>query len=145
MFDKHPLVVIRAEQVADVIGGVNGLELAVRGGAPGSGTCDGGVVIDLSPMESVDVDPKAGTARVGGGATWGDFNYATQAYGLVTTGGIVSITGIAGLTRSRCMTPFQLDASVKAPCTADLWLLLGRFGLARHLARRRSSCGSRPA
>jgi FAD/FMN-containing dehydrogenase len=106
MFDKHPLVVIRAEQVADVIAGVNfardaGLELAVRGGghgAPGFGTTDGGVVIDLSPMRSVSVDPKARTARAGGGATWGDFNYATHAYGLATTGGIVSTTGIAGLT-----------------------------------------------
>jgi FAD binding domain/Berberine and berberine like len=106
MFDKHPLVVIRAEQVADVIAGVNfardaGLELAVRGGghsAPGFGTTDGGVVIDLSPMRSVSVDPKARTARAGGGATWGDFNYATHAYGLATTGGIISTTGIAGLT-----------------------------------------------
>jgi len=106
MFDKHPEAVIRAGQVADVIAGVNfardtGLELAVRGGghsAPGFGTCDGGVVIDLSPMRTVYVDPKAGTARVGGGATWGDFNYATHAYGLATTGGIVSTTGIAGLT-----------------------------------------------
>jgi FAD binding domain/Berberine and berberine like len=106
MFDKRPLAVIRAQQVADVIAGVNfardsGLELAVRGGghsAPGFGTCDGGVVIDLSPMRTVYVDPAAGTARAGGGATWGDFNYATHAYGLATTGGIVSTTGIAGLT-----------------------------------------------
>jgi FAD/FMN-containing dehydrogenase len=106
MFDKHPEVVIRAGQVADVIAGVNfardsGLELAVRGGghsAPGFGTCDGGVVIDLSPMRTVYVDPKARTARAGGGATWGDFNYATHVYGLATTGGIVSTTGIAGLT-----------------------------------------------
>jgi FAD/FMN-containing dehydrogenase len=106
MFDKHPQAVIRAGQVADVIAGVNfardtGLDLAVRGGghsAPGFGTCDGGVVIDLSPMRSVYVDPRAATARVGGGATWGDFNYATHAYGLATTGGIVSTTGIAGLT-----------------------------------------------
>jgi FAD/FMN-containing dehydrogenase len=106
MFDKHPLAVIRAGQVADVIAGVNfardaGLELAVRGGghgAPGFGTCDGGVVIDLSPMATVHVDPKAETARAGGGATWGDFNYATHAYGLATTGGIVSTTGVGGLT-----------------------------------------------
>jgi FAD/FMN-containing dehydrogenase len=106
MFDKYPLAVIRAEQVADVIAGVNfardaGLELAVRGGghsAPGFGTCDGGVVIDLSPMRTVYVDPHQETARVGGGATWGDFNYATHVYGLATTGGIVSTTGVAGLT-----------------------------------------------
>jgi len=106
MFDKRPKVVVRAEQVADVIAAVNfardsGLDLAVRGGghsAPGFGTNDGGVVIDLSLMRGVHVDPRARTARAGGGATWGDFNYATHAYGLATTGGIVSTTGIAGLT-----------------------------------------------
>jgi hypothetical protein len=106
MSDKRPLAVIRAEQVADVIAAVNyareaGLELSVRGcshSAPGFGTNDGGLVIDLSLMRHVHVDPEAGTARAGGGATWGDFNYATHAYGLATTGGIVSTTGVAGLT-----------------------------------------------
>ncbi len=106
MFDKRPKVVVRAEQVADVIGAVNyardgGLDLSVKGGghsAPGFGTNDGGVVIDLSLMRHVHVDPRARTARAGGGATWGDFNYATHAYGLATTGGIVSTTGIGGLT-----------------------------------------------
>ena len=106
MFDRRPRVIIQAEQVADVIAGVNfardaGLDLSVRGGghsAPGFGTNDDGVVLALSSMRSVDVDPRAGTARAGGGATWGDFNYATHAYGLATTGGIVSTTGIGGLT-----------------------------------------------
>lgn len=106
MFDRRPKVIIRAEQVADVIAGVNfardnGLELAVRGGghsAPGFGTTDGGVVIDLGSMRHVHVDPRSRIARAGGGATWGDFNYATHAYGLATTGGIVSTTGIGGLT-----------------------------------------------
>lgn len=106
MFDKRPKVVVRAEQVADVIGAVNyardgGLDLSVKGGghsAPGFGTNDDGVVIDLSLMRHVHVDPRARTARAGGGATWGDFNYATHAYGLATTGGIVSTTGIGGLT-----------------------------------------------
>lgn len=106
MSDKRPLSVIRAEQVADVIAAVNfardsGLELSVRGGghsAPGFGTNDGGVVIDLGLMRHVHVDPRAGTARAGGGATWGDFNYATHAFGLATTGGIISTTGVAGLT-----------------------------------------------
>ena len=106
MSDKHPLAVVRAEQVADVIAAVNfardaDLELSVRGGghsAPGFGTNDGGLVIDLSLMRHVHVDPQARTARAGGGATWGDFNYATHAYGLATTGGIVSTTGVAGLT-----------------------------------------------
>ncbi len=106
MFDKHPQAVIRAQQVADVIGGVNfardaGLELAIKGGghsAPGFGTTDGGLVIDLAEMRDVHVDPASQTARAGGGATWGDLNYATHAYGLATTGGIVSTTGIGGLT-----------------------------------------------
>ena len=106
MFDKRPEVIVRAEQVADVMGAVNfardaGLDLSVKGGghsAPGFGTNDGGVVIDLSLMRHVQVDPVARIARAGGGATWGDFNYATHAYGLATTGGIVSTTGVGGLT-----------------------------------------------
>ena len=106
MFDRRPLAVVQAEQVADVVAAVNfardaGLELSVRGGghsAPGFGTNDGGIVIDLSPMRHVHVDPSTRTARSGGGATWGDFNYATHTYGLATTGGIVSTTGVSGLT-----------------------------------------------
>jgi FAD/FMN-containing dehydrogenase len=106
MFDKHPAVIVRAEQAADVVAAVNfardsDLDLSIKGGghsAPGFGTNDGGVVIDLSLMRYVLVDPTARTARTGGGATWGDFNYATHAYGLATTGGIVSTTGVAGLT-----------------------------------------------
>jgi len=106
MFDRRPRVIVQAEQVADVIAAVNfardnGLDLSVRGGghsAPGFGTNDDGVVLDLGPMRHVHVDPRARTARAGGGATWGDFNYATHAYGLATTGGIVSTTGVGGLT-----------------------------------------------
>ena len=106
MFDRRPRAVVRAEQAADVMGAVNfarenGLDLAVRGGghsAPGFGSNDDGVVIDLSLMRHVHVDPASRTARAGGGATWGDFNYATHAYGLATTGGIVSTTGVGGLT-----------------------------------------------
>ncbi len=106
MFDKHPKVIVRAEQVADVIAAVSfardaGLDLSVKGGghsAPGYGTNDDGVVLDLSLMRHVHVDPRSRTARAAGGATWGDFNYATHAYGLATTGGIVSTTGVAGLT-----------------------------------------------
>lgn len=106
MFDRRPLAVVHAEQVADVVAAINfarevGLELSVRGGghsAPAFGTNDGGLVIDLSLMRYVHVDPKARTARAGGGSTWGAFNYATHAYGLATTGGIISTTGVAGLT-----------------------------------------------
>jgi FAD/FMN-containing dehydrogenase len=106
MFERRPKVIVQAEQVADVVAAVtfardNELELAVRGGghsAPGFGTTDGGVVLDLGHMRHVHVDPRGRIARAGGGATWGDFNYATHAFGLATTGGIVSTTGIGGLT-----------------------------------------------
>src|SRR5689334_13777348 len=106
MFDRRPRALVRAEQVADVMAAVNfarenGLDLAVRGGghsAPGFGSNDDGLVIDLSLMRNVHVDPAARTARASGGATWGDFNYATHAYGLATTGGIISTTGVGGLT-----------------------------------------------
>jgi FAD/FMN-containing dehydrogenase len=106
MFDRRPLAVLRAEQVGDVIAVVNaarenGLDLSVRCGGhsgPGFGTNDGGLVIDMSEMRTVRVDPSGKTARVDAGATWGDFNYATHAFGLAATGGIISTTGVTGLT-----------------------------------------------
>lgn len=106
MIDRRPSVVVRPVNVGDVMNAVNfarenRLDLAIRGGShsvPGFGTCDGGVVIDLSRMRSVRVDPAKQTARAEGGATWGDFNAATHAFGLATTGGIISTTGVAGLT-----------------------------------------------
>jgi FAD/FMN-containing dehydrogenase len=106
MIDRHPAVVVRCSNVGDVVAAVNfarenGLDLAVRGGShsvPGFGTCDDGVVIDLSGMRSVTVDAAKRTARADGGATWGDFNDATHVHGLATTGGIISTTGVGGLT-----------------------------------------------
>ncbi|HEX9122214.1 MAG TPA: FAD-binding oxidoreductase [Actinomycetota bacterium] len=106
MIDRHPAAVVRCESSGDVIAAVdfareNELDLAIRGGGhsvPGFGTVDDGVVIDLSGMRNVAVDPKARTARAQGGATWGDFNDATHAFGLATTGGIISTTGVGGLT-----------------------------------------------
>ena len=106
MIDRRPEMIVRAANVRDVIAAVNlarenGLDLAVRGGGhsvPGFGTCDGGVVIDLSRMRGIRVDPASATARAEGGATWGDFNAATYPFGLATTGGIISTTGVAGLT-----------------------------------------------
>ena len=77
------------------------LEIAIRGGGhnvAGRSTTDGGVMIDLSPMTGIHVDPKARTARAQGGVTWNGFNRETQLHGLATTGGVVSTTGIAGLT-----------------------------------------------
>ena len=106
MHDRRPRAVVRCADAADVISAVQtgrdqGLELAVRGGGhsvPGFGTCDDGIVIDLSGMRNVRVDPANGLARAGGGAIWGDFDHATHPFGLATTGGIISTTGVSGLT-----------------------------------------------
>ena len=106
MIDKRPAVVVRCTGVADVIAavkaaGAEGLAVAIRGGGhsvPGFGTADEAVVVDLSRMRGIRVDPETKTVRAEGGATWGDFNHATHAFGLATTGGIISTTGIAGLT-----------------------------------------------
>jgi FAD/FMN-containing dehydrogenase len=104
--DKYPALVVRCAGTADVIKTVEfarsqGLPLAVRGGAhsiAGFSTCDGGVVLDLSPMRAVRVDPEARRAVAQGGATWADFDHETQAFGLATTGGLISTTGLGGFT-----------------------------------------------
>ena len=104
--DRHPALVARCRGVADVRHAVSfvreaGLLVSVRGGGhsmPGYGTNDGGLVIDLSAMKGIRVDPGAGTARAEGGVLWREFDHETQAFGLATTGGTVSNTGIAGLT-----------------------------------------------
>jgi FAD/FMN-containing dehydrogenase len=106
MFDRRPASVVRVANAGDVMATVryareNGLDLALRGGGhsgPGFGTVDEGVVIDFSRMRSVRVDPDRSTARAEPGATWGDLNSATYAFGLATPGGIISTTGITGLT-----------------------------------------------
>lgn len=106
MIDRRPAMVVRCTGVADVVAAVlfaraEGLEVAVRGGGhsvPGYGTCDGGMVIDLSPMKGMRVDPGARTAHAQAGLTWGEFDRETQLFGLAVTGGRVSGTGIAGLT-----------------------------------------------
>ena len=106
MINKYPALIARCVDVADVIAAVNfardhQLTLAVRGGGhngPGLGTCDNGLVIDLSGMKSVRVDPLARTARVEGGCTLGDVDHATHPFGLAIPSGIMSTTGIGGLT-----------------------------------------------
>ena len=106
MFDRKPTLIARCNGTADVIHAVNfarknGLLTAVRCGghnSSGSGSCDGGILIDLSRMNAVRVDPKMRRARVQGGATWGDFDREAQVHGLATPGGVVSATGVGGLT-----------------------------------------------
>src|SRR5438477_9574609 len=106
MIDKHPAAVVRCTGPADVaavidVARAEGFDLSVRGGghsAPGFGTNDGGLVIDLSGLQDVAVATDTQTVRAGGGCTWAVFNEATNAHGLATTGGIIGSTGIAGLT-----------------------------------------------
>src|SRR5262249_20957705 len=106
MIDRRPALIARCAGVSDVIAVVNFVRahdvlVSVRGGghnAPGNAVCGGGVMIDLAGMRSVRIDPMRRTARAEAGATWADFDRETQAFGLATTGGSVSDTGIAGLT-----------------------------------------------
>ena len=106
MIDRRPLLIVRAKGVADVIDAVgfardHALPVSIRGGAhnvAGHAVCDGGLMIDLSCMRAVHVDPVARRARVEGGCTWGDLDRESQVFGLATPGGLISDTGIAGLT-----------------------------------------------
>jgi FAD/FMN-containing dehydrogenase len=106
MIDRRPALIARCTGTSDVIAAVGfarseGLTVAVRGGShnvAGNATCDGGLVIDLSPMKGAQVDEQARTVRAQGGLTWGELDRETQAFGLATTGGLVSSTGIAGFT-----------------------------------------------
>src|SRR5438477_9578311 len=102
MINKYPALIARCVDVADVIAAVNfarehKLTLAVRGGGhsgPGLGTCDDGLVIDLSGMKGMRVDPSARTVRVEGGCTWGEVDHATHPFGLATPSGFISTTGV---------------------------------------------------
>jgi FAD/FMN-containing dehydrogenase len=104
--DRRPALIVRCSGVADVTRAVEfarseHLLVAVRGGGhsiPGFSTCDDGIVIDLSPMKGIRVDPRAGIATAQPGLTWAEFDHETQAFALAVTGGLVSSTGIAGFT-----------------------------------------------
>ena len=106
MIDRRPALIARCADVADVMAAVNfgrenNMLTAVRGGGHnggGLGICDDGLVIDLSGIKYTRVDPAASTVRVGGGCTWGDVDHATHAFGLATPSGIISTTGVGGLT-----------------------------------------------
>jgi FAD/FMN-containing dehydrogenase len=104
--DRRPAVIAQCATPADVaealrMAGAGGLAVAVRAGGhsvAGFSVNDGGLVVDVRPMKDIRVDPEARTVTVGGGVTWGEFDRATQEFGLATTGGRVSTTGVAGLT-----------------------------------------------
>jgi FAD/FMN-containing dehydrogenase len=104
--DRSPTAIVRCTEVSDVVAAVRlaherGLLVSVRGGGHGVGghaVCEDGLVIDLSPMKVVEVDPSRRIARAEAGVLWGEFDRKTQAFGLATTGGVVTHTGIAGLT-----------------------------------------------
>lgn len=106
MIDKHPALIVQCADAGDVMTAVafareNDLPASVKGGGhniAGTALCDDGVVIDLSLMKNVRVDPQLRTAHAGGGVLWGEFDRATQEYGLATTGGLISTTGIGGFT-----------------------------------------------
>ena len=106
LIDKRPALIARCRGAADVVDAVRltrelGLEVAIRGGGhnvAGRATIDGGVMIDLAPMTGIHVDPARRTARAQGGINWAQLNRETQLHGLAVTGGVVSTTGIAGLT-----------------------------------------------
>ncbi len=106
MIDKRPRMIARCANVGDVIAAVRfgreeGLDTAIRSGGhngPGLASVDDGLVIDLSPMKGIRVDPERRTARVEAGCTWGDVDHATHAFGLATVSGVISTTGVGGLT-----------------------------------------------
>jgi FAD/FMN-containing dehydrogenase len=137
MIDKRPAVIVRAADVADVIeavnyGRVNEMLTAIRGGGhngAGLGTCDDGLVIDLSRMKGIRVDPGAGTVRVQGGCTGGDLDHATHTFGMATPTGTVSSTGVAGLTLGggigHLTRPYGL--SIDNLLEVDMVLADGRF------------------
>src|SRR5690242_9831976 len=137
MIDRRPRMIARCADVADVMASVNfardqKLLLAVRGGGHnggGLGICDDGLVVDLSSMRDVRVDPTARTVRVAGGATWGDVDHATHAFGLACPSGIISTTGVGGLTLGGGIGHLtrKFGLAIDNLLEADMVLADGRF------------------
>ncbi len=137
MIDKHPLLIARCANEGDVIAAVNfarenRLLVSVRGGghnAGGLGICDDGLVIDLSRIRYTHVYPEAGTVRVGGGCTWADVDHATHAFGLAVPSGIISSTGVGGLTLGGGMGHLtrQCGLTIDNLIAADVVLADGRY------------------
>jgi FAD/FMN-containing dehydrogenase len=140
MIDRRPALIARCAGVADVITAVNfarenNLLVAVRGGghnAAGLGVCEGGLVIDLSRLKGVRVDPEARTVRVEGGCTWGDVDHATHAFGMATPSGIISTTGVGGLTLGGGLGHLtrRFGLAIDNLLAADMVLADGRFVIA---------------
>jgi len=137
MIDRHPRLIARCVDTADVIAAVNlaresGTLLAVRGGghnAGGLGVWDDALVVDLSAMRSVHVDPAGGIVRVEGGATWGDVDHATHPFGLAVPSGFISTTGVGGLTLGGGLGYLtrQYGFTVDSLLSADVVLADGTF------------------
>jgi FAD/FMN-containing dehydrogenase len=137
MIERKPRIIVRCADVADVIAALsfareNRLLIAVRGGghnAGGLGVCDDGLVIDLSPIRYVQVDPDAGTVRVGGGNTWADVDHATHPFGLAVPAGVISTTGVGGLTLGGGLGYLsrKCGLTIDNLLAADMVLADGRF------------------
>ena len=137
MIDRHPALIVRCADVADVVAAVDfgrshDLRVSIRSGghnAGGLGVCDDGLVIDLSLISYVQVDPEAQTVRVGAGSTWGDVDHATHAFGLAVPSGIISTTGVGGLTLGGGIGYLtrKYGLSIDNLLSADVVLADGRF------------------
>ncbi len=140
MISRKPRLIAKCADVADVITAVrfgqqHGVRVSIRGGghnAGGLGVCDDGLVIDLSPIKYIRVDPAAKTVRVGGGCTWGDVDHATHAFGLAVPSGIISTTGVGGLTLGGGMGHLtrQYGLTIDSLLSADVVLADGTFVVA---------------
>jgi FAD/FMN-containing dehydrogenase len=140
MIDRKPRLIAKCADVADVttaidFGRKHDLRVSIRGGghnAGGLGVCDDGLVIDLSPIKYVHVDQAARTVRVGGGCTWGDIDHATHAFGLAVPSGIISTTGVGGLTLGGGMGHLtrKYGLTIDNLLAADVVLADGRFVVA---------------
>ena len=140
MINKRPRLIARCADVADVITAVNfgrdnGLAVAIRGGghnAAGSGVCDDGLVIDLSPIRYVHVDPQKKTIRAGGGALWGDVDHAGHPFGLAVPAGFISTTGVGGLTLGGGIGHLTRNygLTIDNILSADMVLANGKFAVA---------------